>query len=78
MDRKTTKKTVHTILLILIFLIIISGLGITYYNNIELITIGLLDKTLSFQIHSLVFLPFLLVLLIHLFFSWLWPKKKVK
>lgn len=77
MDRKTSKKTVQIILLILIFLIIISGMGINYYQTIETITGGLLDKTLSFEIHTLIFLPFLLVLLIHIFFSWLWPKKSV-
>ncbi|AXV39343.1 hypothetical protein [Methanobacterium sp. BAmetb5] len=76
MDRKTTKKAVHLILIILIVVVIVSGLGITYYRSIEHITGGLLDKTLSFQLHTLLFLPFLLVLLVHLFFSWLWPKKK--
>jgi cytochrome b subunit of formate dehydrogenase len=76
MDRKTTKKAVHIILMILIVVVIVSGLGITYYRSIEYITGGLLDKTLSFQLHTLLFLPFLLVLLVHLFFSWLWPKKR--
>lgn len=76
MDRKTTKKAVHIILRILIVVVIVSGLGITYYRSIEYITGGLLDKTLSFQLHTLLFLPFLLVLLVHLFFSWLWPKKR--
>ncbi len=76
MDRKTTKKAVHIILMILIVVVIVSGLGITYYRSIEYITGGLLDKTLSFQLHTLIFLPFLLVLLVHLFFSWLWPKKR--
>ncbi|OPX57407.1 MAG: hypothetical protein A4E25_02307 [Methanobacterium sp. PtaB.Bin024] len=78
MDRKATKKTIHIILLILIVIVIVSGLGISYYQTIETITGGFLDKTLSFQIHSLLFLPFLLILLIHLFFSWLWPKKRIK
>nr|WP_243687172.1 hypothetical protein [Methanobacterium formicicum] len=68
MDRKTTKKAVHIILMILIVVVIVSGLGITYYRSIEYITGGLLDKTLSFQLHTLLFLPFLLVLLVHLFF----------
>ncbi|MFA0847501.1 MAG: hypothetical protein ACC614_08015 [Methanobacterium formicicum] len=76
MDRKTTKKAVHIILMILIVVVIVSGLGITYYRSIEYITGGLLDKTLSFQLHTLLFLPFLLVLLVHLFFSCLWPKKR--
>ena len=76
MDRKTTKKAVHIILMILIVVVIVSGLGITYYRSIEYITGGLLDKTLSFQLHTLLFLPFLLVLLVHLFFSCFWPKKR--
>ncbi|MCC7551474.1 MAG: hypothetical protein KO316_08340 [Methanobacterium sp.] len=75
MERKTTKRTVHILLIILTFIVIISGLGITYYRSIEYLTGGLLDKTLSFQLHTLLFLPFLLILLIHIFFSWLWPKK---
>jgi len=78
MDRQITKKAVHITLIILIFIVIISGLGITYYKNIELVTGGLLDKTLSFELHTLLFLPFLLILLIHIFFSWLWPKKRLK
>jgi len=76
MDRKAIKKTVHLALLILIAIVIISGLGISYYQTIEGITGGLLSKNLSFQLHTLLFLPFLLILLIHIFFSWLWPKKK--
>lgn len=75
MDRKTIKKAVHITLIILMFIVIITGLGITYYRSIELITGGLLDKTLSFQLHTILFLPFLLILLIHIFFSWIWPKK---
>ncbi|NYB52307.1 MAG: hypothetical protein HVN35_07115 [Methanobacteriaceae archaeon] len=78
MDLATTKKTVHIILLIIICMVIISGLGITYYQTIEWLSSGLLDKTLSFQIHTAIFLPFLLLLLIHLFFPWLWPKRIIK
>jgi len=76
MDRKAIKKTVHLALLILVAIVIISGRGISYYQTIEGITGGLLSKNLSFQLHTLLFLPFLLILLIHIFFSWLWPKEK--
>lgn len=74
-ERKSIKKIVQLILLILIAIVIISGLGISYYQSIEGITGGLLSKNLSFQLHTILFLPFLLILLIHIFFSWLWPKK---
>jgi cytochrome b subunit of formate dehydrogenase len=73
-SRKKVKKTVHIILGILIFLVIISGLGINYFRSIEILTLGLLNKDLSFQLHSLLFLPLLLILLIHVFFPWLWIK----
>jgi|GEM_PF-3389347 len=77
-SRKNVKKTVHIILGILIFLVIISGMGINYFRSIEILTLGLLNKDLSFQLHSLLFLPLLLILLIHIFFPWLWSKKKDK
>lgn len=76
MDRKTTKKAVHIILMILIVVVIVSGLGITYYRSIEYITGGLLDKTFlsSYTPYSfcLSFWCFLYIC----FFSWLWPKKR--
>jgi len=74
-SRNKVKKTVHIILGILIFLVIISGLGIIYFNSIEMVTLNLLNKDVSFQLHSLLFLPLLLMLLIHIFFPWLWSKK---
>jgi cytochrome b subunit of formate dehydrogenase len=74
--RRNAKKTVHIILGLLTILVIISGLGITYFRSIEVITLGLFDKNVSFQIHNLLFLPFLFILLIHVLFPWLWSKKQ--
>ncbi len=69
MDKKTLKKTVHLILIILVAMVIVSGLGISYYQIINTITIGFLSKDLAFRIHTLIFVPFLIVLLIHSFMS---------
>lgn len=74
MDKKTFKKTVHLTLIILVMVVIVSGLGIGYYQIINTITIGLLSKDLAFKIHTLIFVPFLIVLLLHSFMSWIIEK----
>jgi hypothetical protein len=74
MDKKTFKKTVHITLIILVVVVIVSGLGIAYYQIINTITIGLLSKDLAFRIHTLIFVPFLIILLLHSFMSWIIKK----
>lgn len=61
----TFRRSVHLALILLTVLVIISGLGIAYYRPIEALTLGLLDKTLSFQIHTYLFVPFVVVLILH-------------
>lgn len=48
-------------------LIIVTGLGINYYTTIEYITFGLLSKNLAFQLHHWLFIPFLILFLLHIF-----------
>ncbi|OPY26275.1 MAG: hypothetical protein A4E27_00758 [Methanobacterium sp. PtaU1.Bin242] len=71
MDNKTFKRSVHILLVILVFMVIISGLGIFYYQVIEFLTLGLLSKDLAFKIHTVIFFPFLIVLIVHSFMSWI-------
>jgi hypothetical protein len=52
-------------------MVIISGLGIVYYQIINSVTLGLLSKDLAFKIHTLIFVPFLIVLVLHSFMSWI-------
>jgi hypothetical protein len=61
------KKTTHWALIILTCFYLISGLGILYSNIVEKITFGLLTKSLSFQIHYYLLIPFLIVLVVHIF-----------
>ncbi|HMK54434.1 MAG TPA: hypothetical protein VK444_06600 [Methanobacteriaceae archaeon] len=69
-DRNFRRST-HLLLAVLTVLVIISGLGIAYFRPIEALTLGLLDKTSSFKIHSLLFIPFLVVLILHTFMPWI-------
>jgi len=61
------KKITPWLLGALVAAYIISGFGITEYRTVEPLTFGLLSKALSFQIHNALIIPFLLVLLLHLY-----------
>jgi hypothetical protein len=70
-SERSVKKIVHLLLGVLTILVIITGLGIAYYQTIEYVTLGILSKTLSFKVHTYLFVPFLLVLLLHSFMPWI-------
>jgi len=69
MHRRDLQRAVGWLLLALALLLVVTGLGITEYRAVEAVTFGLLGKALSFQLHSLLWIPFLAVLAGHLVLS---------
>jgi thiosulfate reductase cytochrome b subunit len=69
MARWNLRRVVGWLLLAFSLLIIITGLGITEWRTVEAVTLGLLPKALSFQLHSLLWIPFLAILACHLLLS---------
>ena len=69
MARWNLRRVVGWLLLILSLLLVITGLGITEYRIVGAATFGLLGKALSFQLHSFLWIPFLLVLALHMALS---------
>ncbi len=65
--QRRVKKILRWTLAIITLIVIISGLGINYYNSMEYITSGLLSKNLAFGIHFWIFIPFLILFLLHIF-----------
>jgi thiosulfate reductase cytochrome b subunit len=63
------KRFVHWLLLVLTVLYLLTGLGITQYQTVEPATFGLLSKNLSFKIHDILLLPFVVVLILHVIVS---------
>ena len=57
----------HTLLLVVTFLFLVSGMGITEPNLINAITLRLLSKETSYRIHTLLLYPFTALLLTHLY-----------
>lgn len=61
------KKILRWTLAILTVLVIISGLGITYYTTAEYLTASLLSKTLAFWVHFYLLIPFIILFVLHIF-----------
>jgi len=69
MARWNLRRAMGWLLLVLSLLLVITGLGITEFRTVEAASFGLLTRSLSFQLHSLLWIPFLLVLALHLALS---------
>jgi thiosulfate reductase cytochrome b subunit len=69
MEQWNLRRAVGWLLLALALLLVVTGLGITEYRTVEAVTLGLLGKALSFQLHSLLWIPFIAVLACHLALS---------
>ena len=63
------RRAVGWLLLALALLLVLTGLGITEYQAVGALTFGLLGKALSFQLHSILWIPFLVVLAAHVLLS---------
>jgi thiosulfate reductase cytochrome b subunit len=57
-------------------LLVISGLGITRPGIIMLLTLGFFDKAAAFRVHLYLWGPFLILLIVHVFYSMLSGKTK--
>jgi hypothetical protein len=70
MNGLTIIKTItHILLTIVIIIFILSGFGITNYQIIGPATAGLLTKPVSFQLHTNLIIPLLVLLTAHIAFT---------
>ena len=63
------KTLTHVLLTIIIIIFILSGFGISNYQIIESLTGGTLSKLTSFQIHSNLIIPLIILLILHIAFT---------
>jgi hypothetical protein len=66
---QTIKTLTHVLLTVVIIIFIITGFGISNYQIIESLTGGTLSKLTSFQIHSNLIIPLIILLLLHIAFT---------
>ena len=62
-------RAIHWLLAVIAVLFLISGFGITEFRVVETLTFGLLSKSLAFKIHEILWIPFVILLGLHVFFS---------
>ena len=63
------REGVHVLLTLSTLLFVVSGLGVVEYNLLSSITLGLLTKDRSYQLHSTLLYPFTLLLFLHVYFK---------
>jgi hypothetical protein len=63
-----SRTIVQIILLLLLIAYGISGFGITQFRIVETLTFGLISKPFAFQLHDSLVIPFIIFLLLHIFF----------
>ncbi len=62
------KRIIHWLLAALVIIYLVTGFGITEFRTVETLTLGLLTKALAFKIHNNLWIPFVLLLGLHVFF----------
>lgn len=68
-NNRLTIRIAHWSLAIVTILFVVSGFGITEFRVIETITFGLLTKNLAFRIHEVLWIPFVILLVLHVYQS---------
>ncbi len=69
-NQRVVKSTVHWLLTVLVIVYLITGFGITEYRIVETLTFGLLTTSLAQRIHISIEIPFIILLVLHI---WLMP-----
>jgi hypothetical protein len=72
-NQQRIKGTIHWLLTVLVIIYLITGFGITEYRVVEPLTFGLLTKSLAQKIHINLEIPFIILLILHI---WLLPLLK--
>jgi cytochrome b subunit of formate dehydrogenase len=71
--RQIAKKTISWLLTVVVIVYLLTGFGITEYRIVESLTFGLLTKNLAHRIHTNLEIPFIILVVLHI---WLLPLLK--
>jgi cytochrome b561 len=70
------KRTIYWLLTIVAVIFLITGFGITEFGTVETLTFGLLTKNLAFKIHSNLWIPFIILLIMHICLPFIFKWKR--
>ena len=77
---KLLKSVIKWLLLVVVVIYLITGFGITEFRIVETLTLGLLTKSWAFRIHDILWIPFVILLVLHILLPTilrLWRKRKL-
>jgi thiosulfate reductase cytochrome b subunit len=60
-------RAVHWLLMAVVILFLATGFGISEFRTVERLTLGLLTKQLAFRIHFELWLPLVVLLVMHVY-----------
>jgi len=72
-NQRLVKRTIHWLLTVVVIIYLLTGFGITEYRIVESLTFGLLTKSLAQRIHINLEIPFIILVVLHI---WLLPLLK--
>ena len=73
---KMVRRIVPWLLLANVVVFMLTGFGITQFRIVEAITFGLLDKNLAHRIHLDLWIPLVVLLVLHISLALFFRKKK--
>jgi Ni,Fe-hydrogenase I cytochrome b subunit len=65
------RRTVHWLLAASLLVYVITGYGITEFRTVTPLTFGIANKVISMKLHEVLGLPFLALLLVHIYLSFM-------
>ena len=77
-NQQLVRRTIHWLLTIVVIVYLITGFGITQYRIVEPLTFGLLTRSLAHRIHINLEIPFIILLVLHIWFLPLLRRFKLK
>jgi len=73
-----TRKIVQWLLLAGTVLFLVTGFGISQFRVVETITFGWLPKSWAFRLHDNLWIPFVILLVLHICLPFVFKKRMVK
>jgi len=71
--QQLVRRTIYWLLTVVVIIYLLTGFGITQYRIVEPLTFGLLTKNLAHRIHMNLEIPFIILVVLHI---WLLPLLK--
>ena len=71
------KRIIHWSLLTVTVIYFITGFGISEFRTVEALSFGLLTKSLAFKMHDSLWIPFIVLLVLHIVFGLIRKRRKV-